>query len=118
MAELAPWHDIAITHEVLDFAYEMNTANLPPTYHFSVKDGKVFYKERPPEAPYRTQLMSMLRKVAQMVRLPDVEFILHSWDHAKVPRTDVVPVFSNVREASRADIATPNAHYWDYKGRK
>jgi len=47
LTELAPWHGVNVTHALLDLAYRMNTANLPPTYHISVKDNAFYMKFKP-----------------------------------------------------------------------
>ena len=38
---------------------------------------------REPLSAYHEKLLDMLRTVAEMLPLPDCEFILHPWDHAK-----------------------------------
>ncbi len=36
---------------MLDAAYNLNTANLPPSYHFSISGGRVYYKVIIPSTP-------------------------------------------------------------------
>jgi hypothetical protein len=112
LSDLAPWHSVNITHEMLDYAYEVPTGNVPPGYHFSVSGGRVFYKSRPPYSVYHGQLLDMLRTVAAAVALPDCEFVLHAWDHAKVWRQDPVPVFSFIRDAAKNDVTVPYPYAW------
>jgi hypothetical protein len=117
LAELSPWWGLNITHEFLDYTFSHNTANLPPTYHFSVRRGRVAVKTQGAvNAAFHPAFMAALRKIQNIVQLPDVEFVGHYWDHAKVPRGDAVPVFGWSREASRADVTTPFAMYWDRLG--
>ena len=52
---------------------------------------------REPLSAYHEKLLDMLRTVADMLPLPDCEFILHPWDHAKAcsslqHRKSLVPV--------------------------
>ncbi len=43
-----PWHGVEITHDALDVAYNLQTANIPPGYHFSINKGRVFMRMREP----------------------------------------------------------------------
>lgn len=103
LSDLAPWHGVNVLHAALDVAYNTQTANIPPGYHFSINKNRVFMRMREPTSEYHGQLLDMLRTVAMMVPLPDVEFILHAWDHAKVWRQDPIPVFSFIRDAAKND---------------
>jgi len=113
LSEQAPWHAVPVTHEALDAAFSVNTANLPPGYHFSVKAGQVYYKAQGPTTVYDAPLLDMLATVARTVALPDVEWVMHAWDHQKVHRHDPLPVFSFGREASRTDVVVPWPYWWD-----
>ena len=114
LQDLAPWHDITITHHMLDAAFSLSTANLPPGYHFSISQGVVRGKQHPdvPISVFHDRLLDMLQTVSRLVQLPDCEFVLHAWDHAKVPRQDPIPVFSFLRDASRNDITVPYPYIW------
>jgi hypothetical protein len=112
LSDLAPWHGVNVTHKMLDYAYEVKTGNVPPGYHFSVSRGRIYYKSREPYSVYHGQLLDMLRAVAAMVPLPDCEFVLHAWDHAKVWRQDPVPVFSFIRDAAKNDVTVPYPYAW------
>ena len=113
LSDLAPWHSVDITHEMLDAAFNLNTANVPPGYHFSISGGAVYMRLRAdPMNVYHGQLLDMLRSVASMVPLPDCEFVMHAWDHAKVWRQDPIPVFSYIRDAGKTDVTIPYTYKW------
>ena len=57
-------------------------------------------------------MIHMLRTFAELVPLPDVEFVMHAWDHSKAPRQDPAPVFSFIRDASRSEPTLPYAYSW------
>lgn len=114
LTELAPWHSVNITHAMLDFASGFNTANLPPTYHMSYKNGKGYWKFGPGAkgTAYHDSTLSMLGTFAELVEMPDAEFLLSTWDHQKVPRQDPSPVFATIKDLGRNDVVIPHAHYW------
>lgn len=117
LSELAPWHGINVTHALLDRAYNTNTADRLPTYHFSINKGRLFVKQRTPSSDFHAGLFAQLSAMMGMLdrsKLPDVEWVMHYWDHAKVPRGDAMPVFAFTREASRADVSTPFGMYWNF----
>lgn len=113
LSELAPWWDTNMTHEALDLAASLQTANILPTYHFSVHRGKIYVKTQTEQSRYHAALMDMLRSLEVTVALPDVEFVSQYWDHAKVPRQDPIPVFGFARDAGRTDITLPFSYNWD-----
>ena len=112
LSELAPWHSINLTHAMLDSAFELNLANLQPGYHFSIHGGRIFMKMREPLSSFHSDLLDMLRTFAELVPLPDVEFVMHAWDHSKAPRQDPVPVFGFIRDAARTEPTVPYAYSW------
>ena len=112
LSDLAPWHGVNLSHVALDLAYNTQTANIPPGYHFSINKNRVYMRMRDPTSVYHGQLLDMLRTVARTVMLPDVEFVLHAWDHAKVWRQDPIPVFSFIRDAAKNDITVPYPYTW------
>jgi hypothetical protein len=111
---LAPWADagVNLSHAALDVAWALTTANIPPAFHFSVHGGKVYFKRQGPASVYDDVLLDMLVTVAQRVPLPDVEFVLHPWDHQKVPRQDPVPVFGFSSGPASNDILFPFPYAW------
>lgn len=113
-ASFAPWRgaDTKISHAALDAAWSHVTANLPPSFHFSLSGGEVFYRQQGPASAYDSQLFDMLKTASRLVRLPDVEFLMHPWDHQKVPRQDPVPVFGFTRGPASNDIIFPYAYAW------
>lgn len=116
LSDLAPWHGVNVTHAMLDAAFELTTANIPPTYHFSIHGGVVYAKTRQPVSVYHDRLFDMLRTLARAVPLPDVEWVMHGWDHAKVWRQDPIPVFSFVRDAAKTDVTVPYPYVWGQGG--
>jgi hypothetical protein len=113
LSELSsPWWQMNFTHEAIDTAWDFALGNVPPTYHYAVRDGKFFRKVREPQSSWGERLADMLRTVAATVRLPDVEFSVNYFDHAKVHRQDPFPVFGFVHDAAMHEIATPHAHFW------
>ena len=112
LSELAPWHGINVTHAMLDSVFSGPVGNLPPTYHFSVQAGLVHVKEQGPLSSHDPRLKDMLKWVASQVALPDVEFLLHGWDHAKVHRQDAAPVFCFQRDAGMNDLTFPSPYLW------
>lgn len=58
-----------------------------------------------PLSAYHDALLDLLRTAASMVRLPDVEFVLHLWDHPKVLRQDPIPVFGGVHSHGHHDVS-------------
>jgi hypothetical protein len=100
------------THEAIDTAWDYTLGNVPPTYHFAVKDGVIYRKQRDPLSGWGDRLMDMLRAVSKMIRLPDVEFSVNYFDHAKVHRQDPFPVFGFAHDAAMHEIATPFSHSW------
>ena len=113
-AALAPWADAGanLSHAALDATWALTTANIPPAYHISVHGGKVYYKRQGPASAYDEKLLDMLRTVAARVPLPDVEFVLHPWDHQKVPRQDPAPVFGFTSGPASNDILFPYPYAW------
>ena len=117
-AGLAPWADASanLSHAALDAAWALTTANIPPAFHISVHGGTVYYKRQGPRSAYDERLLSLLKTVAARVPLPDVEFVLHPWDHQKVPRQDPVPVFGFTSGPASNDILFPYPYAWQENG--
>ena len=84
---LGPWSDGNLSATVLDMAYwkamyGWARARGLPGVHVNVAGGTVRAKT---QVDYRLELFrDMMRSVSKMVRLPDVEFVAHLWDHPKV----------------------------------
>jgi hypothetical protein len=78
----APWHRMNFTRQAIDTAYEKAVGNVPPTYHFAIKDGKLWRKQREPLSSWGGRLADMLKTVTGMLRLPDVEFSVNYFDHS------------------------------------
>ena len=116
LSDLAPWHGVNISSAAMDMTFDLQTANIPPGYHFSINKGRVLMRMRAPTSAYHNQILDMLRTVVTLVDLPDVEFILHAWDHAKVWRQDPIPVFSFIRDAAKNDITVPYPYRWEGSG--
>ena len=70
-------------------------------------------KQQGPPSSYHDKIIAMLITVASLVDLPDVEFVLHPWDHAKVWRQDPIPVFSFIRDIAKNDITVPYPYRWE-----
>jgi len=113
LSDLAPWHGVNISHAAIDLSFELSTGNIPPGYHFSINKGKVYMRQQGPLSSYHDKIIAMLITVASLVDLPDVEFVLHPWDHAKVWRQDPIPVFSFIRDVAKNDITVPYPYRWE-----
>ncbi|KAL0483480.1 hypothetical protein AKO1_014743 [Acrasis kona] len=112
--DLAPFHGFNFTAPFFDTAFDMNTANLPPTYHFSIKDKVITMKGRQPYSAYHQQMLNMFDTANKMIGLPNVEFVMHLWDHTKVPRQDPVPTFTGTcKTTSSNDILLPYSYTWN-----
>lgn len=116
LSELAPWHGATLSREAMDLAYNLNTANIPPTYHISINQNRVYMRMQGPLSVYHDRLLNLLQTAAETVRLPDVEFVLHLWDHPKVLRQDPVPVFGGVRGHGHNDISFIHPYLWENGG--
>lgn len=116
LTDLAPWHGVNISHEALDLSFTLSTGNIPPGYHFSINKGKIYMRQQGPLSSYHDKILAMLITVATLVDLPDVEFALHPWDHAKVWRQDPIPVFSFIRDIAKNDITVPYPYRWEGNG--
>lgn len=113
LSDLAPWHSMTLSPQALDMAYAKNTANIPPAYHFSIHGGRVYWKMQGPTSAYHESLLDMLTTVANMVPLPDVEWVMTGcWDHPKVPRQEPIPVFGCVRSAGNNDVSFVHPYRW------
>ena len=67
---------------------------------------------------YRMELITdMLRTVARLVSLPDVEFVAHLWDHPKVGWQQPLPVFAHYADDAHRDVPMPAPWSWDHKAR-
>jgi protein glucosyltransferase len=65
---------------------------------------------------YRKDLLvDMLQTSANLVSLPDVEFLINMWDHPKVPQQNIEPVFAMYADDVHNDVAVTAAHAWDDK---
>jgi len=61
----------------------------------------------------KDMLVDMLQTVSALVELPDVEFLINTWDHPKVPQQNVEPIFAMYVDDAHNDIAAPSPHAWD-----
>ena len=115
---LAPWESGNLSATILDFAfykpgYGEERAHAVPGMHASVRGGRVHYKQN---NEYRMELITdMLRTVARLVRLPDVEFVAHLWDHPKVTYYRPLPVFAHYADDVHNDVPMPAPWSWDRK---
>jgi len=120
-AALAPWAEGELTASVLDLAfsphmYPAGRRHALPGLHVSVREGRLYYRAN---SDYRlTLVLDMLRTVARLVRLPDVEFVAHLWDHPKVPRQHPLPVLAHYVDVAHRDIAMPAPWSWDDKAHR
>jgi len=110
--DLSPFQMVNMTPAVLDLSYNHTTSNVPPSYHFSIKNNVIRYKARN-DGAYKDQLLAMLSKLQRVVKLPDVEFVLNSWDHPKSPFQDKVPLLSPCSNPARSDIVYPYMYAYD-----
>lgn len=108
----SPWHRMNFTPAAIDAAWSTTIGNIPPTYHYAIRDGRLWGRSRGPLSGWAPRLENMLRTVVGMVKLPNVEFSVNYFDHPKVARQDPMPVFGFTRDAAMSEIATPFAHSW------
>ncbi len=91
--------------------YTGDNANSIPGVHVSSVGGRLHIKVN---VDYRVSLFKdMMRHVARLVRLPDVEFVAHLWDHPKVPRETPLPVFAHYADVAHRDVPMPAPWSWD-----
>jgi hypothetical protein len=91
--------------------YPGASAHALPGIHVSVLGGRVYYKTN---SDYRMPLMlDMLRTVSRRVRLPDVEFVAHLWDHPKVRREQPLLVLAHYVDEAHRDVPMPAPWAWD-----
>lgn len=115
-AALAPWAEGGVSPTALDLAfspamYPGPAAHGLPGLHVSIRDGRVYVKTN---SEYRMPLMlDMLRTVSRRVRLPDVEFVAHLWDHPKVRREQPLLVLAHYVDEAHRDVAMPAPWSWD-----
>jgi hypothetical protein len=115
---LSPWAEGNVSATVLDMAfwrmlYGEARSHALPGVHFSSRGGMLRIKEN---VDYRMPLFTdMMRSVNRLVRLPDVEFVAHLWDHPKVDRQTPLPVFAHYADVSHRDVPMPAPWSWDEK---
>jgi Glycosyl transferase family 90 len=118
LSELAPWWNVNITHSLLDFVATYVTTDAPldsvPSHRFSVVDGQPYWNVNPGVklAAYHRQLMSMMDTFSKTVELPNVEFLLSTWDWGSVPRQEPAPIFLTSKDAGRLDVVIPTPYSW------
>ncbi|KAL1518452.1 hypothetical protein AB1Y20_002744 [Prymnesium parvum] len=124
---LAPWHGGGLSATAVDVAYwrEMfpyENRYERPTLHISIWEGSVYYKWQPPpdDAPSAAgratppaassdrTLLQMLSRLAQIVSLPDVEFVAHTASLPKVAAQNPELVVSPSSDAAHTDIPIPS----------
>ena len=115
-AYLAPWREGNVSATMLDLAfwrtiYGEERQHAIPGIHVSVAAGRLHAREN---VDYRMKLFrDMMRTVSRLVRLPDVEFVTHLWDHPKVDRPTPLPVFAHYADAAHRDVPIPAPWSWD-----
>ena len=115
-AYLAPWREGNVSATMLDLAfwrtiYGEERQHAIPGIHVSVAAGRLHAREN---VDYRMKLFrDMMRTVSRVVRLPDVEFVTHLWDHPKVDRPTPLPVFAHYADAAHRDVPIPAPWSWD-----
>ena len=130
---LAPWHGKALTATDMLFWPEMypyaNRAELP-SFHLSFVGGAVWYKWQPaadddrasavpapgavvpPAASADGELLRMLRRVAALVELPEVEAVAHTAALPKVPVQNPEPILAPATDPLHNDVAVPSPWSW------
>jgi Glycosyl transferase family 90 len=116
LSELAPWWGLNISHAMLDFTSAFKTADAwqPPTYHFSVKEGKAYWNINPgvTDTAFHEAFLSMIDTAAKTVEMPDVEFLATTWDWQSVQRQEPAPIFSTSKDHGRLDVVLPHPYTW------
>ena len=120
---LAPWWGPGapayLNASALDVAFwaarytHEGRAGATPGAHVSVVGGRLHARWN---SEYRDDLFrDMMKTVGRLVRLPDVEFVAHLWDHPKVPRGQPLPVLAHYADAAHTDVPMPAPWAWDVK---
>ena len=121
---LAPWWGPGapayLNASALDVAFwaarytHEGRAGATPGAHVSVVGGRLHARWN---SDYRDDLFrDMMKTVGRLVRLPDVEFVAHLWDHPKVPRGQPLPVLAHYADAAHTRAcAMPAPWAWDVK---
>ena len=134
---LAPWHGGGFSATATDMLFwpEMypyaNRAELP-SFHLSFVGGDVWYKWQPaadddragplavpapgavvpPAASADGELLRMLRRVAALVELPEVEAVAHTAALPKVPVQNPEPILAPATDPLHNDVAVPSPWSW------